>query len=313
MTTDAPSYALGVAAGLFSAATWALGSHQFARLLHRNREVGAPAANLFKNGLALIVFAVLAAALSWPLPTTSDAGWLLLSGLLGFAVGDALYFAAFHLCGVQLAALSGNLIPPIAAVLAWQWYGETLTPRAILAMAVVLVGIVVVLLDSTSTQGGERPPRPKLGFLLAAAAAASQALAVTCGRRVMADAGSEFGVYMVANVARLVGGVGGALVIGAALQLARPRSRAFVRLSEPWKPRLVVPFAGAALVAAVVNLPAFTFALGSLPAGVSSVLFGTTPLWTLPIGLALGHRFGWKAWAGSAIAFGGLALLVSAG
>ncbi|QDU84530.1 putative DMT superfamily transporter inner membrane protein [Planctomycetes bacterium Pla163] len=301
---------LALFAGLFSAVAWAFGSHLFARLMVRHREVGAPAANLYKNALSLAIFGALALALGWPLLDAGDSGWLLLSGLLGFAVGDALYFAALPLCGVQIAALSGNLIPPAAALLGWLVLGEVLESRALVAMAVVMTGIVIVLLGKAGGGDASRAPRPVFGFALAAGAALTQSFAIIAGRGAMTDGDGTFAFFMMANVARLAGGVAGAFLIAGLRDGARRERRAVPALFTPLRKGLRGPFAVAALIAAVLNLPLFTYAMGTLPAGISSVLFGTTPLWTLPIGLFLGQRYGAKAWIGSAIAFCGLFVLV---
>lgn len=309
MTDPAASSTLGLACGLFSAATWAFGSHLFARLLTRHPEVSAPAANLFKNGSALLVFLALGLVLGWPVPSATSIALLALSGALGFAVGDALYFAAFKHCGVQLAALSANLIPPISALIAFLTLGETIAPLELAAMAVVIVGIVVVL---QGRSGSARAPRPGFGLLLAGAAAFVQSTSMVVARGALNELDGTFESLMSANVARLVGAVLGALVIAFATDLFRRGSREFAGLAAPLRRDLAAPFLVAAFVAAIVNLPAFTFALAELRVGVSAVLFGTTPLFTLPIGMALGARYGPKVWIGSAVAFAGIVLLVSA-
>jgi drug/metabolite transporter (DMT)-like permease len=121
-----------------------------------------------------------------------------------------------------------------------------------------------------------------------------------------------FDSLMAANVARLIGAVLGAFVIAAVTDLVLRRPTQLRGILAPWRRELAPGFFVAAFVAAIVNLPAFTYALANLKVGVSAVLFGTTPLFTLPIGMALGSRYGPKVWIGSAIAFGGIVLLVSA-
>lgn len=308
---------VAVAAGLLSAAAWALGSHLFARLLARHPDVGASAANLFKNGLSLAVFGALGLVFGWPLFGPGDAAWLLVSGVLGFAVGDALYFAALSRCGVQLAALSGNLIPPLSAFLGWAILTEALPVHVLVGMGVVLVGIVIVLLGRAGGNDASRAPQPVLGFALAAGAALSQAFSIIAGRGVMEASARRAGelsfeVTMSANLGRLLGGVLGAFLLAALFDFVRRRGRLVETraLLAPFKKELVLPFAAAGLIAATINLPMFTYAMGALPAGISSVLFATTPLWTLPIGFVLGQRYGTKAYVGTAIAFGGLFVLI---
>lgn len=309
MPDPASTSTLALVLGLFSAATWAAGSHLFARRLAEHRDVPPAAANLFKNASALLVFGVCALALGWELPAFEHTLLLVASGALGFAVGDALYFAAFQHCGVQLAALSANLIPPISAVIAFATLGETITPLELSAMAVVIVGIVVVL---QGRSGSARAPRPVLGLAYAAGAAFVQSCSMVVARGALNALDGSFESLMAANVARLVGAVLGAIVIAAATDLVTRRLTELRGITAPWRRSLAPGFFVAAFVAAIVNLPAFTYALANLKVGVSAVLFGTTPLFTLPIGMLLGARYGPKVWIGSAIAFGGIVLLVSA-
>jgi drug/metabolite transporter (DMT)-like permease len=70
------------------------------------------------------------------------------------------------------------------------------------------------------------------------------------------------------------------------------------------------PLATAALFGSVLGLPLFHFALRGLPSGVASMLFATTPLFTLPLGIFFGERHGPRAWIGTLIGFGGVAGLV---
>ena len=92
-----------VLAALAAAASWALASVAIAGLLDKGK-VSPAAANLFKNGLAAACFFVAALVLGGRWPVGNAWGWLFISGFLGFAVADTLYFAAFTRCGVQASA-----------------------------------------------------------------------------------------------------------------------------------------------------------------------------------------------------------------
>jgi drug/metabolite transporter (DMT)-like permease len=62
----------------------------------------------------------------------------------------------------------------------------------------------------------------------------------------------------------------------------------------------------AALFGSVLGLLPYHLALRDLPGGVAAVLFATTPLFTLPLGLLFGERHGLRAVLGTLIGFAGV-------
>lgn len=312
--------AAGAVGALGAAALWAFGSFLFERAMAPRAgvpAVGPAAANLFKNATATLVLGVAWFALGARGPGAAAWGSLAVSGLLGFAVGDALYFAAFPRCGVQVAALGANLIPPLAALLDWWLFGRTLSALALVGMAVTLGGIALVVTEAPRARAGAvavDAASRRTGILFAACAAVAQAVAIVAGREGFASSD-----LLPGTVARLAGGVGGALVIAVVLGLvARARGRPasgpaheLRRLARPFAlPRLAWLLVPGCLVGAWLNLPLHSLGLANLDAGISGVLFATTPLFTLPIGLALGHRYGWRTALGTAIAFAGVVCVI---
>jgi drug/metabolite transporter (DMT)-like permease len=298
----------GALAGLAAAASWAYASHLFSRSLARgDLALSAPAINWFKNSVALLCIGSVALLAGGQFPADERIAWLLGSGLLGFALGDSLYFAAFPLCGVQLAAMSANLVPPLAAAIAYLAFGERLTWLACLGIALSLAGIAWVLLDRHPTADALRPPADRRrGLCLAGANALCQAVGIVIGR-----VGFEGVELLPGTVLRLVGGVGGAVLCALLLGGRRGPAAAVLDLTGAWRRAAAARalLLGTAL-GAVFNLPLHSHALGTLSPGVSAILFATTPLWTLPIGLRLGERYGWRTAAGTLLGFGGVALVV---
>lgn len=302
-------------AALGSAATWALGSHLFRRSLERGGASGgraptAAAANLFKNALAFAVFAVVVAASGGILPQSERWPALLVSGVFGFAIGDTLYFAALPRCGVQIAAMVSLVHVPAAVILGWMLHGERLPPLALLGAAVIVAGLALVLSEAPRGEVLDARTR-RTGIAFAAASAVAQAVGVVVGHGAMQGAEVLGG-----TLARMSGGIVGAFVVALALGLARPSSSAARELADlvrPWRARsdrrgLVL----AAVFGSVIGLPLFHLALRGLPSGVAAVLFATTPLFTLPLGLALGERHGTRAALGALLGLGGVAGVVYA-
>lgn len=310
----APISSLAVLAGLGSAATWALGSHLFGQSLARHTGLSPAAANLFKNASTALLFGLAMLGFGWAWPS-AQAPWLLLSGFLGFAVGDALYFAAFPRCGVQLAALSANLIPPLAALLGFLWRGTRLSPLGMLGMAITLAGIAWVVTDRSS-RGAGVPQVPaaerRRGLAYAGLAALAQSIAIVAGARGFEGLSMEPSGLLPGTVVRLVGGALGALLLAALAGPISGRGLAPLReLAAPLRsPALAVALCVPSSIAAWINLPMHSLALARLPEGLAAILFALTPVFTLPIGWFLGARYGLRTALGTGLAFGGVSLVI---
>lgn len=323
--------------GLLSAFGWGLGCLLFDRLQTKRggtspleeRGIAPPTAaamNLFKNTVACSVFVLVAVALglaataglgSAPVWPAAGAAWLLfLSGIAGFAIGDAMYFASFPKAGVQLAAMIGNLTPPLAALLSWLFLDERIETAALLWMAVIVFGISLVVMDPVANPkeaGRAVAPRERLvgaGYALVSALAQAVGIVVTFKAAEGVD-------VLPATIWRLVGGI--ALAVPIALVLARGKGAsargALATLTRPLRSRplfvlLLVP----TFVATILCLPLHTFAVRGAPAHLSALVLATSPLFILPLGRFFHARHGWLSVVGTLIGFGGLAgvLLYSA-
>jgi drug/metabolite transporter (DMT)-like permease len=308
---DTPSLQVWAAlAALGSGLTWALGSLLFGRLLR----VGAAsrpspaAANLFKNLLAALVFCA-----AWPLlathwPAAQAWPWLLVSGVFGFAIGDTLYFASLPKAGVQIAAMVALTNVPAAVLLSWMFAGEKLHVATLAFMLVVVAGVLLVIFDARADSALSARTR-RAGVGLALAAALAQAIGIVIGHR-----GMDGTDLLAGTLVRMLGGIGGGIVGALLAGLARRESSVAGEVRELVSPLRTPALWGglfiAALFGSVIGLPLFHIGLRELPSGVASVLFATTPLFTLPLGFFFGARHGWRALVGTAIGFLGVAGLI---
>lgn len=198
----------GELAALGAATCWTGSSLAFTTA---GRRIGALALNLIRLMLAF----VLLTALCWirrgvALPTDaapSAWGWLLISGLVGFVFGDLCLFRAFILVGPRLSMLVMALAPPIAAVCAWLWLGETLGAMALAGMALTLAGIVWVVLERTEGDAGRRRTDPA-GIALAFGGAVGQAVGLVLSKIGM----KEYDPFAATQI-RVIAGVAGFTVI----------------------------------------------------------------------------------------------------
>lgn len=117
-------------------------------LFKKSGESLAPfALSLFKNLLVLPLFAVTILALTGvALPDIPAAhlGLILLSGVLGIAIGDTVYFHALNSIGASRIAAAQTLYSPFVILLSIAFLGERLNLWQFLGVAFVLMGIFLV-------------------------------------------------------------------------------------------------------------------------------------------------------------------------
>ena len=318
---------LAVLMGLTAAGFWALASMLLHPILDSEggpRDYPRPrpdAVNFFKNLLAFTAFTIL-----WLVSGSEVRGaeaWasLLVSGALGFALGDTLFFTAIPLCGVQTAAVVAQLNVPISVVMCWYWLDEVLSPAKLVAISVTLIGVWLVILsgrDSLSdlrvvARTPEQRERHRRGTLIAFTCALIFATSIVLGHD-----GFQNADLIAGSQARLIGGlVGGVLVSGFALSLRgrggaererlfdRGRMRAlFLPLRDRRLTRALLP---ACLCGSVLCLLPFGYSLKTLEGGVVSVIGSTTPIFTLLLSLAFGEKPRGLAVIGTLVVFGGVA------
>ena len=316
---------LAACAGLGSSFLWGLGCLMFDRVQARppgavGQSVAPPTAagmNLFKNTLcALVLGLVLAIGLSLgggggelALPA-GGAFWILaLTGVVGFAIGDSLYFAAFPKAGVRVTAMVGTLIPVLAGLMSWLFLDRTFGAATWLWMAVVLVGISMVVLDPvgrpSEEPGGSGRDR-WVGLALALGSAVSQAVGI-----VLAFGAFEGVGVIPGTISRLLGGIIAALVIGAGAGLLRGSRGVAGELGELVRPlrtpALVRMLAPAAFVATILSLPLHSAATRGAPPQISALVLATSPLFILPLGRFFGARHGALSVVGTLIGLVGVA------
>ena len=165
---------LGETAALATSVLWSLNSVCFTLA---GRRVGSVSVNLGRLlmawGLLVALHVVLHGSVFPVHAGAATLGWLGVSGLIGFALGDAVLFEAFVLIGPRLAMLLMTLSPVFSAVLAWGLLGQSMSVPRLVAMAVTLGGIAWVV---GGGNGGEPRPRLLRGVLLGLGGALGQAV-----------------------------------------------------------------------------------------------------------------------------------------
>ena len=113
-----------------------------------SKRLGNLTLNVLRMALALVFSLVLFGVVTGnPLPigVSGDAcGWMLLSGLVGYVIGDFCLFQCYIIIGSRYGQLFMTLAPLSAALMAWVTLGQQMKSMSIVAM---LVGITETALE----------------------------------------------------------------------------------------------------------------------------------------------------------------------
>lgn len=270
------------------------------------RRIGSPTVNVTR--LLLAFFTMLVAGVAFfgtPLPTHAPAaawGWLSVSGLIGFALGDAVMFEAFVRLGPRLTTLIATVWPILSALMAWPIFGDALDLKKFLAIAVTLAGIawVVTGRSALANQDGERHPHLASGITLALVGALCQAAGV-----ILSKLGMKGGLHPVqANSIRVVAGIVALLAWygckGELLDMARRlkdiRSTVYISLGAVTGPVLGVIFS--------------LYAIRNTHTGIASTLMALAPVFLLPVSaLVFKEKITARTLVGTAVTFAGVVAL----
>jgi len=164
---------------LASALAWAFGVILYAQL---GRRIDPLALNLRKNVVVLAMLLPLLALRGLPpqLPAL-DVAIAAVSGAVGIALADTLYFRALNELGAGRMGVIGNLFSPFVIALSYLFLGERLTALQLAGFVLVSTGVVVVH-PPQATPGMRRFGR---GFAYGALAVLLMAAAIVLVKRVL--------------------------------------------------------------------------------------------------------------------------------
>ena len=84
-----------------------------------------------------------------PLPSGGSVeayGWMILSGIVGYLIGDFCLFQCYIIIGSRYGQLFMTLAPLAAACMAWLTLGQEMSTMSIVAMLITLIGISISIL-----------------------------------------------------------------------------------------------------------------------------------------------------------------------
>jgi drug/metabolite transporter (DMT)-like permease len=286
----------GALAALAAAAGWAVATHLF----RRAGETLPPLELNFWKGLIAGALLLLTLRLQggglFVLPP-AETLWLALSGLIGIGLGDTAFFRALATLGTRRTLLVETLAPPVAALLALGFLGESLGWRSWAGIGLTVAGVAWVV--------GEQLPGSDTKLHWRAAGWGLLAALCQAGGAVIARSVLATGEIHASAAALLRLGAGLVVLV---LLLAL-RGRPLALLVRTPGPRLLGYLVGGTLIGTWLGLWLQQAALARLPAGVAQTLLATSPVIAVLLAAAAGHRPSGRTWLGTALAVTGVALL----
>jgi len=288
---------IGEALALASAATWAVGV-----ILARQLGTQLPplALNLLKNELVLSVLAPIALfvhAGAWPQLSTADVLVVLLSGVLGIAIADTLYFRALNELGAGRMGIIGNLYSPLVLLMGYVWLQERLGAQQWLGFGLVALGVLLV--TRPSTHRDQRPAHTVRGVLIGMTAIALMAVAVVMVKHVL-----EQQPLLWVTLLRLCGAVAGLVLM--AWHPAMRRWVAFSPRNVAW-PRLLA----AALVGQGLSMLCWLGGYKYTSASVAAVLNDSASVFLVVLAAVwLREPLGRRGIVGVVLTFSGIACML---
>ena len=276
-----------------------------------SKRLGNLTLNALRMALALlfsvVLFGVVTGNILPPGASAEACGWMLLSGLVGYVIGDFCLFQCYIIIGSRYGQLFMTLAPLSAALMAWVTLGQQMTLMSILAMLVTLFGISISVLG----RGEHHKVSLKLplnGILFAIGAAVCQGVGLVLSKIGMdyyepSASMPEWLVPFSANFYRCVAGI-----IGFTFLLYYRDGMAPLREAMHDKKGLSVATA-TTIFGPFVGVGFSLMAVQYTAAGIASTLMAMTPIIIiLPAYWLFHEKITWKAILGALISVIGVSL-----
>ncbi|MCC6232590.1 MAG: DMT family transporter [Verrucomicrobiales bacterium] len=227
-------------------------------------------------------------------------GWFVISGFIGFGIGDIALYLAYPRLGSRLAVLVVHCVAaPLAALVEWGWLRQAMTGSEMVASVLILSGVAIALMPGNSQGRSEamlKRGSAAAGVGFALVAAAGQGLGAVLSRRAFetARAAGESIDGVSAAYQRILAGValsalsywvwnrrtardaGASLAAAGFARTLRERARQ----AGPW-------VVANALAGPALGVSCFQWALAERGTGVVLPIVALTPLIIIPFSMKM--------------------------
>jgi len=255
---------------IICALTWSIAVILFKKSA---QNVDSMALNAFKNTFACALMAITTyfyeGTLFHPI-TTEHLEIIVISGLLGIGIADALFLRGLQLLGASRVAIIDCLYSPFIITLSILFLGEQLLPLQITGSTLIIGSVVIASLPALTRKpvSGERIPLK--GVLISVFAILALAIGITIIKPVLADKS----LFWVATLRLFAGSVSSLVILAFS---PKPLQRWQTLVSSDRRPMLILASFMATYVSTLFWLSGFK--LGN--ASIASVLNQTSTLFTV--------------------------------
>jgi len=196
---------LGEVAALTTAICWTFTAVCFESA---GKKVGSLAVNLIRLIIAFVLlgtFTFFTRGMFLPIDATgANWLWLLISGMIGFVIGDLFLFQAFVVIGSRISMLIMSVVPPITAITGYFLMGERITLLSAVGMFITISGITLVILSRSTDDKKIRLSHPVKGLTYAFIGALGQALGLVFSKLGMGSY-NPFAATQIRVIAAIIG------------------------------------------------------------------------------------------------------------
>ena len=273
---------------------------------------GGQLANLLRLFLATCILAtgtliLFPSSLRW-----ETFGWLFLSGIVGFGLGDIALFLAYVRIGARLTILLNLCTAPIwSSITEWVWLGTRLSTQEMAAIAVILTGVILAILSRPVLASQEQRRINWIGVLCGIGAGMGQGIGAVISRNAfeLADKGGFVLNGFSAAAQRVCGGFLTVLLVFLVFcVLGRNHIRpvAFEKMRPAFAWLVATTVCGP-----VLGVSCFQWSLIQLPAGIANAVVAMTPIAMIPLAMVIDReRPRALSIAGACVAVAGVILLL---
>ncbi|MGQ1783915.1 MULTISPECIES: DMT family transporter [unclassified Saccharicrinis] len=290
---------LGELVSLATAICWTITSLAFESA---GKKVGSLPVNLIRLVIAFFLIGIFSFVRSG-LFVASDAslnawGWLAISGIIGFVIGDLLLFQAFVVVGARVSMLIMALTPPIAAFFGWIILNEQMSVSGLIGMTVTIIGIALVIMAKETNSRAVKIRYPVKGILLAFGGAVGQGLGLVFSKLGMKD----YDPFLSTQIRILAGIIGFAILFFA---LGKWKSV----FSAVTNKRAMASISIGAVFGPFLGVSLSLLAIQHTTTGIASTIMAIVPVLIIaPAVIVFKEKITPKEIAGAVVAFAGVVM-----
>jgi len=275
--------------------SWALGSVLFRRL----GDHLPPVALTFAKGITGVALLGAAVSIIGFEPIDADV-WLLLilSGLLGIALGDTLFFLALNSLGAHVVVILFTLGQVLTVVLAVIWLGEQPQPQAWSGITLILIGVSVVMWNRIA---GEEGRTRIAGVVYGLLSVVAMSVSIIIAKEALETTGTVQATFI-----RLLSGTIGVYLFG------QFSGRLVSDLNALRQPRVLGLFLVSVTIVTFGGFWLSLAAIAHVDVAIANTLSATEPLFVLPLAaFLLKERITAPVIFGSLVTVAGIILVVA--